>query len=227
MSNFVSDPVKLKNSSINEVKYYGEGLGPYFISLSLWIGTMLLSIIFSIGKMLKVFKRKFMNSFIGKFAAGSGIAAFQAVILSFVLVNILGISPVTIPGFYLDNIFIAVVFFSIMYGVSHAIGIIGAPLMFILLLLQLASSGGTFPIETAPVFYRVVGNIIPMTYSVNILRMTVSGANSSLLRHDIIIMLSFTLLFLCGGAIIRSIINLIKKKRNQVVYINKSEECAS
>lgn len=43
-----------------------------------------------------------------------------------------------------------------MYGVSHAIGVIGGAVMFIVLLLQLASSGGTFPIETAPVFYIVI-----------------------------------------------------------------------
>ena len=98
----------------------------------------------------------------------------QAIILSFVLVKALRITPVSITSFYISNIFIAIVFFSVMYGVSHAIGIIGAPIMFIVLLLQLASSGGTFPIETAPVFFRSIGKIVTMTYSVSTLRMIIT-----------------------------------------------------
>lgn len=212
MSKFVSEPVTLKNSYINDVKYYGEGLAPYFISLSLWIGTLLLSIIFSITKALNIFKKKLLNSFIGKFAIGSGLAAVQALFLSFVIIKVVGINPVSTTGFYISNIFIAIVFFSIMYGVSNAIGFIGAPIMFIVLLLQLASSGGTFPIETAPAFYRIIGNIIPMTYSVNALRMVISGINSSEFSDNIITLLIFMLVSLCGGFLIRVIINQIKKK---------------
>jgi len=212
MSEFVSEPVTVKNTSINDVKYYGEGLAPYFISLSLWIGTLFISLIFSIEKILKVFKSEFMNSFAGKLITGSALAGVQAVILSFVLIKAVGMMPVSMSSFYLSNILIAIVFFSVMYGVSHGIGIIGAPIMFIVLLLQLASSGGTFPIETAPAFYHAVGNFIPMTYSVNIFRMIISGVNSSVLSHNIIIMLIFMFASLGGGLIIRAIINYLKKE---------------
>jgi putative membrane protein len=216
MSKFVSEPISLKNNSINDVKYYGEGFGPYFISLSLWIGIMLMNIIFSIEKSLKLFKNKFLNSFIGKFIIGSGLVSIQALILSFVLVKVLGINPVNITSFYISNIFIAIVFFSIMHGVSHAIGFIGAPIMFIVLLLQLASSGGTFPIETAPAFYQAIGKIIPMTYSVNTLRMIISGINSSLLSHNIVILMIFMVVSLCGGVLTRLIIDRMKKKEQVI-----------
>ena len=212
MSKFVSDPVSLKNSSINDVKYYGEGFGPYFISLSLWIGIMLLNIIFSIEKYLKLIKNKFLSSFVGKFIVGSVLVSIQSIILSFVLIKWLGINPVNIASFYMSNIFVAIVFFSIMYGVSHAIGFLGAPIMFIVLLLQLASSGGTFPIETAPTFYQVIGKFIPMTYSVNTLRMIISGINSSLLRHNILILITFMVASLIGGVLIRFIIDKVKNK---------------
>lgn len=216
MSKFVSEPVSLKNNTINDVKYYGEGFGPYFISLSLWIGIMLLNIIISIEKPLNIFKNKFVNSFIGRFVIGSGIVTLQALILSFVLIKWLGINPVNITSFYISNIFIAIVFFSVMYGVSHAIGVLGAPIMFIVLLLQLASSGGTFPIETAPVFYQAVGKIIPMTYSVNTLRMIISGINSSLLSHNIVILITFMIVSLIGGALIRLVIDKMKNKEEVI-----------
>jgi putative membrane protein len=212
MSSFIADPVSLKNASINYVKSYGQGFAPYFMSLSLWIGTMLMSLAFSIGKKLKLFKSRLMQSFAGSYAAGTALAALQALILSFVLLKGLGITPVTVSGFYAANIFVAVVFFSIMFGVSNAIGIFGAPLMFILLLLQLASSGGTFPIETAPALYRAINGFIPMTYSVNILRAIVSNANAALLGHNIIIMLMFMTAAMAGGILIRTMINRVKNR---------------
>lgn len=221
MSKFVSEPVTLKDNSINNVKYYGEGFGPYFISLSLWLGAMFISILFSIVKSQNVFKSKFMNSFTGKFIVGSGLVIIQALILSFVLLKELNITPLSITEFYLSNIFIAIVFFSIMYGVSHAIGIAGSPIMFIVFLLQLSSSGGTFPVEALPAFYRTVGKVIPMTYSVNSLRMVISGTNSSILNHNIIIMLIFMVVSLCGGFLIRSIVDLMKKK-NQNINVSQS-----
>jgi putative membrane protein len=220
MSQFVSKPITLKDNSINDVKYYGMGLAPYFISLSLWLGAMFLSAIFSIAKSQKAFKSSFMNSFIRRYIAGIGIVAIQAILLSFTLIKILGVNPVSILSFYANNILISITFFSIMYGVSYVMGILSAPLMFIVLLLQLASSGGTFPIETAPVFYRIVGKIIPMTYSVNNLRMILSGVNSSLLSHNIIIMAIFILIFMCGGVVLRTLMNL-GKNRDQIAEQSK------
>ncbi|HEY5576362.1 MAG TPA: YhgE/Pip domain-containing protein, partial [Clostridiaceae bacterium] len=90
MSSFIADPVALKNASINDVQSYGQGFAPYFVSLSLWIGTMLMSLAFSIGKKLKLFKSKLMQSFAGSYAAGTALAALQALILSFVLLQGLG-----------------------------------------------------------------------------------------------------------------------------------------
>lgn len=212
MASFVSDPVGLKDNSINQVKCYGEGFAPYFMSLSLWIGTMLMNLAFSIGKKLKLFKSRFMQSYMGSYLVGASLAAVQALILSFVLMQGLGITPVTVPGFYFGNIFVAVVFFSMMHGVSNTIGILGAPVMFILLLLQLASSGGTFPIETAPAFYRAINGVIPMTYSVNALRAIVSGANATLLGNNIAVLLVFMTASLASGALIRLALNHANNK---------------
>ena len=88
--------------------------------------------------------------------------------------------------------------------------------MFIVLLLQLASSGGTFPIETAPTFYQVIGKVIPMTYSVNTLRMIISGINSDLLSHNILILITFMVASLFGGILIRFIIDKTKNKEEVI-----------
>ena len=216
MSKFVSEPINLKDNSINDVKHYGEGLAPYFISLSLWLGAMFVNFILSIIKSINIVKNRFLKSFAGKFMIGSGLAIVQALILSFAIVKGLNIDVTSINNFYVSNMFIAIVFFSVMYGLSYAIGIISAPIMFIVFLLRLSSSGGTFPIETAPQFYRVIGQVFPMTYAISTLRMIISGINSDVLNNNIIIMLSFVVSFLGGGFLFKKIVDILKKK-NKVI----------
>lgn len=202
ISDYVKNPLAIKDKTINKVKYYGEGLAPYFISLSLWLGAMLMNLVLSLIKLTDVMETKFLKTYLRTFISGSILVMVQALILSLVLVFGIGIDTVNQPLFFLGNMFISVVFFSIMYGLAYAIGLIGTPIVFILFILQLASSGGTFPIETAPKFFRVLSPFFPMTYTVEGLRMITSGVNASRLMTIIIILAVFLLIFLIGGYIL-------------------------
>ncbi|QAA31788.1 YhgE/Pip domain-containing protein [Clostridium manihotivorum] len=202
ISSFVTNPLTLSDVSINTVNYYGEGLAPYFISLSLWLGAMLMNLILSLTKLSKVVQNKYIKTYLGTFIAGSVLVMLQAVILSSVLIAALGLQPTNQFVFYLENMFISVVFFSIMYGVSYAIGVVGTPILFVLFILQLASSGGTFPIETAPGFFRVLSPFFPMTYTVEGLRMIISGINSIRLTQISFFLLTFMLIFLISGFVV-------------------------
>lgn len=202
ISNYVKNPLAIKDKTINKVKYYGEGLAPYFISLSLWLGAMLINLVLSLTKLTDVVKTKFLKTYFRTFISGSILVMIQAVILSLVLVFGMGIDTVNQPLFFLGNMFISVVFFTIMYGLTYAIGLIGTPIVFILFILQLASSGGTFPIETAPKFFRVLSPFFPMTYTVEGLRMITSGITASRLMTITTILAVFLLIFLIGGYIL-------------------------
>ncbi|MFB6468286.1 YhgE/Pip family protein [Cytobacillus sp. Hz8] len=199
ISNYIKNPLRMKDETINKVKYYGEGLAPYFISLSLWLGTMFMNLIVSLIKLSNTVQSKFLKTYTGTFISGSILVILQAIILSLILVEGLGLEPVNLPLFYLGNMFVSVVFFSIMYGITYAIGLIGTPIVFVLFILQLASSGGTFPIETSPKFFRAISPYFPMTYTVEGLRMIISGINSSRLLTISTILLGFLLLFYAGG----------------------------
>lgn len=217
LSDFVTNPLTLSDKSINKVKYYGEGLAPYFISLSLWLGAMLMNLILSILKFTNIVEHKFYRRYTGAFVAGAILVAWQALILSLELTTVLGLKPSNLPLFFLCNMFISVVFFTIMYAVGYAIGIIGTPIMFVVFILQLASSGGTFPIETAPTFFRDISYIFPMTYTVEGLRMIISGINSSRLSQIIMILAIFMAAFFAGGY-------LYKEIRKRVVENSAEEE---
>lgn len=210
ISSFISNPLTLSDISINAVKYYGEGLAPYFISLSLWLGAMLMNLILSLIKFSKEIEYKFLKTYTGTFIVGSILVMLQAMILSLILIYGLKIHTSNLFLFYIGNMFIAIVFFSILYGVAYAVGLIGTPIMFIIFILQLASSGGTFPIETAPKFFRVISTYFPMTYSVEGLRMIISGINYSRFTKVSMILLLFMAIFYVGGYISHKIFKGLK-----------------
>ncbi|MDP4089971.1 MAG: YhgE/Pip domain-containing protein [Bacillota bacterium] len=202
ISSFITNPLTLSDISINRVRYYGEGLAPYFISLSLWLGAMLMNLVITAARLTKTIPYKFMKTYTGTFAAGCILVMLQALILSLVLVLGLGLEASNMLLFFLGTMFIAVVFFSIMYGASRAVGFIATPMIFVLFILQLASSGGTFPIETAPRFFRILSPIFPMTYSVEGLRMITGGIYASRLLGVSVILLAFLLIFYALGFVI-------------------------
>lgn len=212
MSKFVSNPVNLSDQSINDVKKYGEGLAPYFISLSLWLGAMFINLVLTLIDKLKLADNKFYNSFLGRFAVGVILVTIQAIVLAISLNAGLGLDAVKTPYLYLNNIFTSIVFFSVMYGLSAAFGVMSTPISFVLLILQLSSCAGTFPIETAPAFYRAVNTFIPMTYTVNIVRMILSGINHSDLMHNISILLTFMFTLLIGGFLIKTLRTKLSEK---------------
>lgn len=216
LANFVADPVVLKDTSINEIKYYGEGLAPYFISLSLWLGAMFTNLLLTLIKKVNKIDHKVVDSFSGKFFIGAIVAVIQSLLLSFVLIKGLNIDTVNMNYFYLINMLIAIAFFSVMYGAANVMGIIATPIMFIIFLLQLSSSGGTFPIETAPSFFRVASQYFPMTYSVNALRMIISGINSTILVKDINMLLTFMGSFLVIGFAVKFFTKKIKDNKEDL-----------
>lgn len=209
MSEFIANPVKIKEEVVNDVNHYGEGLAPYFVSLSLWLGALFINLILSLNDKFKLIESTYLNGFVRKLLFGMVLVSIQAVILSISLILVLKVELVSTLGFYLSNIFISIVFFSLMYGVSYAIGLIGTPIMFIFFLLQISSAGGTFPIETSPAFYKAINSFIPMTYAVNVLRMVISGINSVVFKYNLMILFVFMITFLLGGFVI----NKIKEKQ--------------
>lgn len=215
MADFISNPINIMEKSINDINHYGEGLAPYFIALSLWLGAMFINLIISIGNKVNKDENKNLKKFIKKLIIGIVLVSIQSMILSFSLILVLKIETVSLIGFYMSNMLISIVFYSIMYGVSYAIGIIGTPIMFIFFILQISSAGGTFPIETAPVMYRNLNNVIPMTYAVNILRMVISGINKSIFNNSLIVMLVFMVASLSGGLTINLILRKIKSGNKQ------------
>lgn len=221
MSEFISNPITVNETILNDVPVYGEGLAPYFMSLGMWIGSM-----FTFQLVIALqnrFKGDFKKRYFKRYLTGIAINIIQATLLTVVLKLSLGMDTVNDMKFWIINIIVAVVMFTFINGMSYILGNLMKGAIIVMLLLQLSSCGGTFPIQTAPEFYRAIGDFLPMTYTVDLIRMTISGINQARFIRDVRFIILFIILFICVGligAIIRNKIKMYKNNNEELVIKN-------
>ncbi|QQE79354.1 YhgE/Pip domain-containing protein [Alicyclobacillus sp. SO9] len=181
----MSNPVTIKSLAINPVTKYGPGLTPYFLPLSLWVGALMLYFIMSLREgRWSITPVSNTSVLIGKFALLWTIAAAQAVIAASALLFGLGLTVTSTLGFYLYAILMAITYVTVIGMLLSLLGTgPGRVLAIVLLLLQLTSSGGTFPIQLVPHFFQAVHPWLPMSYAVTGLRRLIAFHNLSTAWH--------------------------------------------
>ena len=170
----IANPVKSEMTEKGNVPNYGYALSPYVLSLSLFVGAIVLNVIYPIRKTFSE-QESAIRWWLSK-ASVAGMAAFmQATILMLVMVFFLGLNPEH-PAHFIGAIYLTS--FAYMSIVSLLVIVLDNPgrfLAMVLLVLQLGSSEGTFPIQTANGFFQAINPLVPMTYSIRALRQAISG----------------------------------------------------
>ena len=179
----IASPVKSETTKQGDVPNYGYALAPYVLSLSLFVGAIALNIIYPIRKTFAEQENAF-RWWLAK-ASVTGVAAFvQATILMLIMVYCLGLVP-DHPVNFIGAIYLtSFVYMSIVSLLVIVLDNPGRFLAMVLLVLQLGSSEGTFPIQTANSFFQAVNPLVPMTYSIRALRQAISGGLGSSFYND-------------------------------------------
>ena len=174
----IANPVSSETNKQGDVPNYGYALAPYVLSLSLFVGALAVNIIYPIRKTFTEQENAF-RWWLAK-ASVIGTAAFaQATILMLIMVYCLGLTP-DHPGHFIGAVYLTS--FAYMSIVSLLVIVLDNPgrfLAMVLLVLQLGSSEGTFPIQTTNGFFQAVNPLVPMTYSIRALRQAISGGLSN------------------------------------------------
>ncbi|WP_027307727.1 YhgE/Pip domain-containing protein [Caloramator sp. ALD01] len=190
MSKFMSEPVRLNEQPINHVPDYGTGFAPYFIPLSLWVGALIMFFIVS-GEVDDEFKGHPAAIIFGKFITFAFLGILQAVASSFILIHVLNLEVKSLVLFYGFNILLSFVFISVIEALIMIFGDAGRFLSLVLLMLQLTSCAGTFPLELVPNFFVKINPYLPMTYATSALREIISGIDYGVLRGDVVVLIAF------------------------------------
>ncbi|HGA1328010.1 TPA: YhgE/Pip family protein [Streptococcus suis] len=194
----VSQPVTLEHSDQDEVKTNGVGMAPYMVSVALMVAALSANVIF----VKHIDNRSYKNRWDwakGKLLLNGIIASLAAVILYGVL-RLIGIEsahPMATLGLILLASWTFMALVTALVGWNNRFGSFAS---LIILLLQLGSSAGTYPIELSPRFFQIIQPYLPMTYSVSGFRQTISMVGNS--SHQVWMLSLFLVGFMGFGLLI-------------------------
>ncbi|MEH7094180.1 YhgE/Pip domain-containing protein [Neobacillus vireti] len=191
-SNFLSSPVLLKTKRIFPIPNYGSAMTPFYTMLALWVGATFLIASLRVDVEDNNQQYKSYQVYFGRMLTFLTIGVSQAVIVSLGDLLILHTYAVDKLWFVLFCILIGLVFVTITFTLCSVFGTIGKGLAIILLVLQISSSGATFPVSTTSSFFQLIYPFMPFTYAVSLLREAVGGMVWDVVVKDVFYLLIFT-----------------------------------
>ena len=202
---FFANPVKLQENKLYHIENYGSAMTPFYTVLSIWVGSLLMSSLLTTKVEDEENKYKPYQKYFGRGLLFVIISLFQTLIITLGDMYVLGTQATSPYRFVLYALLISLLFSSIIYTIVCILGNVGKAVCIVLLVLQLGSSGGTFPIQMTSEFFQALYPKVPFTYSIGLLREAVGGVYIPAVERDIKILFIYLIIVLVGGAILVSL----------------------
>lgn len=176
---FLAAPVSLKTKQVYKIENYGSSMAPFYSTLSIWIGGIVLVAMLKTGVSSKctegLKKVKSHQEYLGRYLLFLIVGLMQSTLICLGDLLYLGIQCKHPFLFMLAGWFSSIVYVNIIYTLTVSFGDIGKAVSVVLLVMQVAGSGGTFPIEVAPAFFKAVYPLLPFVHSMAAFRETIGG----------------------------------------------------
>jgi putative membrane protein len=189
-----AEPIQLQVEPVTTVSNYGTGFAPYFLSLGLYVGALLITIVYTI-KEPAIRPANGWSWFWSKALTLVLIGALQALVADAALLFILKLEVQNVPLFILFSIATSITYMMIVQFFVTTMGNVGRFAAIILLILQLTTSAGTFPLELIPGWMQHITPWLPMTYTVAGLKDVISSGEISRMWGDMAWLEGFTGVF--------------------------------
>ena len=199
---FFANPVQLSENKLYHIKNYGSAMTPFYTVLSIWVGALLMSSLLTTKVEDEEGKYKPCEKYFGRWILFLVISLLQTLVITLGDMYVLGTQAVSPYRFVFYGLLISALFSSIIYTIVHLLGNVGKAVCIILLVLQLGSSGGTFPIQMTSSFFQALYPKVPFTYSIGLLREAVGGVYIPAAQRDMKILLIGIVITLISGTIL-------------------------
>lgn len=188
-ADMMSEPVSLDSEIDNEAPDYGTGFAPFFVPLSLWVGAMMVFMVLPVlsSRALSSAAPSWRVALAGRVVPlmlGSG----QVLVMMAVLKGGLGLSAPDWPALIGFLLLTSAAFTVTVQYLNVKFGSAGRVVALVLLVLQLTSAGGTYPIETSPTFFQGVGPYLPLYWAVTAVRQLLAGGDMLLVWQAVGVM---------------------------------------
>jgi putative membrane protein len=204
-SEFFSQPVQVEEHYFYEIANYGSGVAPFYSVLAIWVGmTILVSIL-----KVHVDKKDFPDAkphecFLGRYLLFLLLSEIQAVVIVAGDLYLFGVQCKYPAALFLVAMVTSLTFSLLIYSLTISFGDIGKALAVVVMVIQIAGSGGTYPIEALPSFFRAVYIFFPFPYAINAMRECIGG----MYHQDMTIYLLKLLIFCVGALVIGLVVRI-------------------
>ncbi|MCB2357813.1 YhgE/Pip domain-containing protein [Clostridium estertheticum] len=213
-SDFLSNPIAIKQNSIYPIPNYGSAMSPFYTTLAIWVGALLMH------SLLSVEVKKFEDGttlstrekFLGRYFTFLTIAIMQTLVTivgNLLLLKTYVVSPIILILF---GIYVSIVFLTIIYSFVCVLGNIGKALIVVVMVLQISASGGTFPVELLGSFFQFIHPMLPFTYAIGGMRETVAGIIPSILISHVLTLSKYLVVCFVLAFVLQERMNKINSK---------------
>lgn len=203
---FISSPTEIEINSLYPIENYGSAMTPFYSVLAIWVGCIVLVAILKVDvdedDKIKAIKPR--EAYLGRYLYFMMLSLIQTTVICLGDLYFLQIQCPNPFLFVLAGWIISIVFSNIVYTLTVSFGDIGKALAVILLVLQIAGSGGTFPIEVTPEFFQGIYHFLPFTYAIDAMRETIGGLYQNNYAVCLLKLFAFVPPSLCLGLFLRN-----------------------
>lgn len=209
---FGENPVEFKTEEYGKVDSYGIAFTPLFLCIGLWVGALMAYVVlyYDHDERFGIFGMNAKNKILQNLIY-LGLGAAEGLLTGWLLKAGLGFEVQNMALYYGSSILIGITFMSIIQFLIRNFGDIGKFLALIILVLQLAAAGGTFPIETIDKAFQAVSPYLPMTYSIKLLREVLVPTASNFKGTYIGILVGI----IAVTMLITFVVDIINKRKNE------------
>lgn len=178
LSSFLAAPVELKTEKIYPVANYGSAMAPFYTTLAIWVGGVVLVAMISTTvseKTEKALALKPHHAYFGRYITFLILGLIQSTIIVLGDLFFLGIQCEHPVLFLLTGWLTSIVYVNLIYTLTVSFGDVGKAIAVVLMVIQVAGSGGSFPIELLPEFFKRLYPLMPFVHSMNAMRECIAG----------------------------------------------------
>lgn len=201
---FFASPVTMTMEAVYEIENYGSAMTPFYSVLAIWVGmTILVSIIKVKAEPKNLTNVKSYQLFFGRYLLFFLLSQIQTLIIVLGDIYLLHCQIIYPVLFWFASALTSLTFSLLIYSLTISFGDIGKALAVVIMVIQIAGSSGTFPIELLPSVYQNIYIFFPFPYAINAIRETIGGMYGDVYVTSLSELLIFAVVALIIGLVIR------------------------
>ena len=203
LADYLSDPVSMETVPVYEITSYGSSMAPYYIMLALFVGSLLTATMLHVNApMPELFRLRPWQRFFGRYQLFFLIGMIQALVTGLGCIYYIGIQC-PYPGLFLLACCVCSLNFTMMnYALVYALDNIGMAASVIIMVIQVAGSGGVYPIDVLPGIFQTLYKFMPFHYGMDMLRETIAGRYENVYWKNLAVMAAMCVLFAVLGMVL-------------------------